>query len=63
MAFGDRNIKLVNKFVYLRALVIPKNNVGLKIQQRIETANRCFCGLLNSYLSTQPKCHLRREEQ
>jgi hypothetical protein len=45
VAFGDKNFEVVNKFVYLEALVIPKNDVGLEIQQRIKSANRCFCGL------------------
>jgi hypothetical protein len=34
--FSDKNFEVVNEFVYLRALVTPKNVV--------QTANRCFCG-------------------
>jgi hypothetical protein len=30
VAFGNRNFKVVNKFVYLGALVIPKNDVGFE---------------------------------
>jgi hypothetical protein len=44
-AFGDKNYEVFNEFVYLKALVTPKNNVGLEIQRRIQTANKCFCGL------------------
>jgi hypothetical protein len=45
VAFGDKNFEAVNKFLYLRALVTPKNEVGLEIQRRFQTANGCFCGL------------------
>jgi hypothetical protein len=45
VAFGDKNFKVVNEFVYLGALLAPKNDNGLKIQRRIQTANMCFCGL------------------
>jgi hypothetical protein len=32
-AFGDKNFKVLNEFVYLKALVTPKNDVGLEIQK------------------------------
>jgi hypothetical protein len=35
VAFGDQNFEVVNEFVYLGALVTPKNDVGLEIQKRI----------------------------
>jgi hypothetical protein len=41
VAFSDKNFEVVNEFAYFRALVTPKNDVGLKIQRRIQTANRC----------------------
>jgi hypothetical protein len=41
VAFGDRNFKVVNEFVYFGALVTPKNDVYLEIPLRIQTANRC----------------------
>jgi hypothetical protein len=53
VAFGDRNFEVVNEFVYLGALVTPKNNVGLEIQRRIQTAHRCFCGLRLPHLARQ----------
>jgi hypothetical protein len=46
VAFGDRNFEVLNEFVYLGALVPPKNDVGLKIERRIQTANRYFCNHL-----------------
>jgi hypothetical protein len=60
VVFGDKNFnKVVNKMVYLGALVTPKNDVGFEIQRRIQTENRCFCGLRkhlqSSYLTCQTK--------
>jgi hypothetical protein len=37
-AFGDKIFEGINEFVYLGALVTPKNNVSLEIQQKIQTA-------------------------
>jgi hypothetical protein len=34
VAFGEKNFEVVNEYVYLRALVTPKNDVGLEIQRR-----------------------------
>jgi hypothetical protein len=31
--FGDKNLEVVNEFVYLGALVTQKNDVGLEIQR------------------------------
>jgi hypothetical protein len=45
VAFGDKSFEVVNKFVYLGVLVIPKNDVGLEIQRRIQNVNKYFCGL------------------
>jgi hypothetical protein len=42
VAFGNKNLEVVDKFVLLGALVTPKNDVGLEIQRRIQTANRCL---------------------
>jgi hypothetical protein len=57
VAFGDKNFKVVNEFLYLGALVTPKKDVVLKIQRRIQTANRCFCGLRKHLRSS----HLARQ--
>jgi hypothetical protein len=46
VAFEDKNSEVVNEFVYLGALVTPKNVVGLEIQRRIQTVNKDFCGYL-----------------
>jgi hypothetical protein len=45
LANGDKTFEDVKKFVYLGSLVTPNNDVSLEIQRRIQTANRCFCGL------------------
>jgi hypothetical protein len=62
VAFGDKNFEVVNEYVYLRALVTPNNDVGLEIQRRIQTANRCFCvlqkHLRSSHLARQTKLPL-----
>jgi hypothetical protein len=55
VAFGDRNIDVVNEFVYLGALVTPKNDVGLEI--RAKNPNRLFCGLRKH----QQSSHLARQ--
>jgi signal peptidase I len=34
VVFGDDNLEVVNKFVYLGAFVTPKNDVGLEVQRR-----------------------------
>jgi hypothetical protein len=63
---GDRTIfdagqtvTVVNEFEYLRALVTTKNDVRLEIQQRIQTKNRCFCGLRKHLRSS----HLARQRK
>jgi hypothetical protein len=53
VGFGDRNFEVVNAFVYLGALVTPKIDVGLEIQRRIQTVNRCFCSLRKRLVSSQ----------
>jgi hypothetical protein len=45
VAFGDKTFEVVKEFVYSGSLVTPNNDVGLKIQRRMQTANRCFFGL------------------
>jgi hypothetical protein len=45
VAIGDKHFEVVKEFVYLRSLMTPTNDVSLKMQQRIQTANRCFFGL------------------
>jgi hypothetical protein len=59
MAFGDKNFEVVNEIVYLGAVVTPKNDVGLEIQRRVQTANKCFCRLRkhlrSSHLARQTK--------
>jgi hypothetical protein len=52
VAFGEKNFKINNKFVYLGALVTPKNNVGLRYNEesklQIGTSVACeyICGHL-----------------
>jgi hypothetical protein len=59
VAFDDRNFEVFKELVYLEALVTSMNNVGLEKQRRIQTANRCFCGLRkhlrSSHLTRQTK--------
>jgi hypothetical protein len=50
--FDDKNFEVVNEFEYLGALVTLKNEVGLKTQQRIKTANRYFCDLQKNQRSS-----------
>jgi hypothetical protein len=51
--------EVVKEFVYLGSLMTPTNDVSLEIQQRIQTANRCFFALRkhlqSSHLSRQTK--------
>jgi hypothetical protein len=49
-AIGDKHFEVVKEFVYLMA---PTNDVSLEIQQRIQTANRCFFGLRKNLQSSQ----------
>jgi hypothetical protein len=42
VAIGDKHFEVVKDFVYLGSLMTPTNDVSLEIQQRIQTANRCF---------------------
>jgi hypothetical protein len=53
VASGDKNFEVVNDFVYLRALVTPKNDVDFEIQRRIQTGSRCFCGMRKHLRSSQ----------
>jgi hypothetical protein len=50
--------------VYLGSLITPTNDVSLEIQQRIQTANRCFFGLRkhlqSSHLSRQTKLSIHK---
>jgi hypothetical protein len=45
VAIGDKHFEVVKEFVYLGSLMTPTNDVNLEVQQRIQTANRCFFGL------------------
>jgi hypothetical protein len=45
VAIGDKHFEVVKEFVYQGSLMTPTNDVSLKIQRRIQTANRCFFGL------------------
>jgi hypothetical protein len=45
VVLGDKTFEVVKEFVYLGPLVTPNNDVGLEIQTRFQTANRCFFGL------------------
>jgi hypothetical protein len=47
VVLGDKTFEVVEEFVYLGSLVTPNNDVSLEIQRRIQTANRCFIGLLS----------------
>jgi hypothetical protein len=55
VAFGDKNFEVVNEFLNLEALLTYKNVMGLEIQQRFQTANRCFCGQ-RKYLRSSHRC-------
>jgi hypothetical protein len=59
MAIGDKHFEVVKELVYLGSLMTPTNDVSLKVQRRIQTANKCFIGLRkqlrSSYLSRQTK--------
>jgi hypothetical protein len=59
VAIGAQHFEVVKEFVYLGSLMTPTNDVGLEIQRRIQTANRCFFGLCkhlqSSHLSRQTK--------
>jgi hypothetical protein len=59
VAIGDKHFEVVKEFVYLGSLTTPTNDVSLEIQQRIQTANRCFFGLRkhlqSSHLSRRTK--------
>jgi hypothetical protein len=64
VAIGDKHFEVVKEFVYLGSLMTPTNDVSLEIQRRIQTANRCFFGLLkhlqSSHLSRQTKFTIRK---
>jgi hypothetical protein len=59
VTWGDKHFEVVKEFVYLGSLMTPTNDVSLKIQRSIQTANRCFFGLRKhlqlSHLSRQTK--------
>jgi hypothetical protein len=59
VAIGDKHFEVVKEFLYLGSMMTPTNDVSLKIQRRIQTANECFVGLRNylrpSHLSRQTK--------
>jgi hypothetical protein len=59
VAIGDKHFEVVKEFVYLGSLMTPANDVSLEVQQRIQTANRCFFGLRkhlqSNHLSRQTK--------
>jgi hypothetical protein len=59
VVIGDKHFEVVKEFVYLGSLMTPTNDVSLKIQRRIQTANRCFFRLRkhlqSSHLSRQKK--------
>jgi hypothetical protein len=60
VAIGDKHFnEIVKEFVYVGSLMTPTNDVSLKIQRRIQTANRCFFALRkhlhSSHLSRQAK--------
>jgi hypothetical protein len=53
---GETHFEVVKEFVYL---MIPKNDVSLEVQPRIQTANRCFSGLRKQ----QQSSHLSRQKK
>jgi hypothetical protein len=57
VAIDDKHFEVVKEFVYLGSLMTPMNDVSLEIQQRMQTANRCFFGLRKHLQST----HLSRQ--
>jgi hypothetical protein len=64
VAIGDKHFEVVKEFVYLGSLMTPANDMSLKIQRRIQTANRCFFGLCkhrqSSHLSRQKKVTIHK---
>jgi hypothetical protein len=52
VSIGDKHFEVVKEFVYLGSLMTPTNDVSLKLQRRIQTANRCFFGLRKHLQST-----------
>jgi hypothetical protein len=64
VAIGDKHFEVVKDFVYLGSLMTPTNDVSLKIQRRIQNANRCFFGLRkhlrSSHLSRQTKFNIHK---
>jgi hypothetical protein len=57
VAIGDKHFEVVKEFVYLGSLMTPTNDVNLKIQRRIQTANRCFFGL-RKHLQSVARLHM-----
>jgi hypothetical protein len=59
VVIGDEHFEVVKEFVNIGSLMTATNDVSLEIQQRIQTANRCFFGLhkhlQSSHLSRQSK--------
>jgi hypothetical protein len=56
VAIGYKLFEVVKEFVYLGSPttpMTPTNDVSLEVQQRIQTANRCFFGLRKHLQSSQ----------
>jgi hypothetical protein len=49
VAFGEKNFEVVNKFVYLGALVTPKNDVGFQ-KSKLQITTSVACENICSYL-------------
>jgi hypothetical protein len=49
VAFGEKNFEVVNEFVYLGALVTPKNDVGFQ-KSKLQITTSMACENICSYL-------------
>jgi hypothetical protein len=59
VAIGYKHFEVVKEFVYLGSPMTRTNDVNLEIQQRIQTANRCFFGLRKHLRSSHLSRHIK----
>jgi hypothetical protein len=48
LGYWQQTLEFVKEFVYLGSLMLSTNDVSLEIQQRTQTANKCFFGSICS---------------
>jgi hypothetical protein len=51
VAFGNKNYEVVNEFVYLGALVTPKNDVEYSEESKVQIGASAACENICSHLS------------